>query len=96
MTTPVPPTPYPTSTPDRVVSQGPLGVAVTTDFYQVGMTVEVFYDPANPQDFFLNDFVYVTLTPAVTAGLAGVSFLVGLGLLVAGLRSGLGSVAASP
>ena len=44
----------------------------------VGETVEVFYDPEDPQKAVINSFVHLWLLPTVLAGVGGIFILVSL------------------
>ncbi len=49
--------------------------------YQVGQTVEVRYDPQNPENAAINAFTELWGLTAALGGFGAVTFLVGLGLL---------------
>ncbi len=51
---------------------------VDVDGYHVGDEVEVFYDPENPRDMFINDFMHVWFVPSLMGGLGGLFGLIGL------------------
>jgi hypothetical protein len=50
---------------------------VDVDGYGVGDEVEVIYNPDDPQDMFLNDFMHVWFVPALLGGLGGFFALIG-------------------
>jgi hypothetical protein len=50
---------------------------VDVDGYRVGDEVEVVYNPDDPQDMFLNDFMHVWFVPTLMGGLGGLFALIG-------------------
>ena len=50
--------------------------------YSRGEKVEVFYNPANPQDAKINSFFSVWGGPVILGGLGGVFFLIGAGIIL--------------
>jgi hypothetical protein len=64
--------------------------------YDIGDTVTVYYNPENPRDMFINDFMHVWFTPVLLGGLGtlfggigGIWTLVALGAIAFGsLRRG--------
>ena len=51
---------------------------VDVNGYEVGDEVEVFYDPENPRDMFINDFMHVWFVPSLVGGLGGLFGVIGL------------------
>ncbi len=50
---------------------------VDVNGYSVGDEVEVFYNPDNPRDMFINDFMHVWFIPTLMGGLGGMFSLIG-------------------
>jgi hypothetical protein len=50
---------------------------VDVDGYRVGDTVEVIYNPDNPRDMFLNDFMHVWFVPTLMGGMGGLFGFIG-------------------
>jgi len=50
---------------------------VDVDGYRVGDEVEVFYNPDNPRDMFINDFMHVWFVPTLMGGMGGLFGVIG-------------------
>jgi hypothetical protein len=50
---------------------------VDVDGYRVGDEVEVIYNPDNPRDMFLNDFMHVWFVPSLMGGMGGLFSFIG-------------------
>ena len=57
--------------------------------YRVGDTVEVIYNPDNPRDMFINDFMHVWFVPALMGGMGGLFSLIGAIWAVAALAGAM-------
>jgi hypothetical protein len=51
--------------------------SVDVDGYSVGDQVEVIYNPEDPQDMFLNDFMHVWFVPTLMGGMGGLFSVIG-------------------
>ena len=51
---------------------------VDVDGYRVGDEVEVIYNPDNPRDMFLNDFMHVWFVPTLMGGMGGLFSFIGV------------------
>src|SRR5687768_15489955 len=50
---------------------------VDVNGYDVGDEVEVFYNPENPRDMFINDFMHVWFVPTLMGGMGGLFSVIG-------------------
>ncbi len=51
---------------------------VDVNGYDVGDEVEVYYNPENPRDMFINDFMHVWFIPTLMGGMGGLFSVIGL------------------
>lgn len=66
--------------------------SVGVDNYDVGDRVQVYYEPDNPNDMFINDFMHVWFVPALTGSIGGGFFLIGGLISLWGAFTGLRSL----
>jgi hypothetical protein len=74
-------------TPERESVTFHSSVSSSPPSFDVGESVEVLYDPANPSDAVIDSFWQVYLVPIILGGIGGVFFVVGGGLLLAQIAS---------